>query len=181
MIVSIQNFWDVPRRHHTFQFLTPLKWRIVLITRMIFQERKMVLTSGFRDKLDNTLNFHFPFLKVSVLYVDFYKKNLDHPKVPKPVNQGDSSRISRRTRFFPDMRSSQGLRRRMFLSISQLKSTHQWLKFSWKLEKPPKNVHFLNYWMIQIVSGKSGSVTLLPFLTFNFMPKIMMILWLEVL
>ena len=49
---------------------------------------------------------------------------------------GTFSPIWAKTRIFPDMRFSQNVRGPLDLSFSAKKSTHQWLRFLSKLEKP---------------------------------------------
>ena len=71
-----QNFLTEPllTKNLTLWFYAPLKWRIVLyIPRVIFQERSMVLTCGFRSKLDNTWNFYFQWWKAQFSSLDFSK------------------------------------------------------------------------------------------------------------
>ena len=62
-------------------------------------------------------------------------------------------------------------------SFPTVKTSDQWLRFPGKVKNPNFRTHFCNYWMNQIFPGKSGFVSLLPLLSYNFMPSFGKILW----
>ena len=57
---TITQIHTDPDNKFTIRLYAPLKWRIVYsIPRVINQERSMILTCGFRGKLDKAFIFHF--------------------------------------------------------------------------------------------------------------------------
>ena len=79
-----------PRQTETYNLGCKLHWSGELLpgARALFGERNMVLTCGFRGKLDNTLNFHFQWQKASVSLLDFKKKSWTIQKTLKMRRSG---------------------------------------------------------------------------------------------
>ena len=77
----------------------------------------------------------------------------------KRVNQLHSGSSNSRSRFFPDMRFSQGVQKRTQLSENRIFRVTFMSHFSSKFDNVPKITRFRTYWMIRIFPGKSGRVT----------------------
>ena len=93
----------------------------------------------------------------------------------KRVNQLHSQSYISRSRFFPDMRFSQGVQKRTQLSENHTFRVTFMSQFSSKFDNVPKITRFCTYWMIRIFPGKSGRVTLFSLSRSNFVPKILKI------
>ena len=93
----------------------------------------------------------------------------------KRVNQLHSRSSISRSRFFPDMRFSQGVQKRTQLSEKHTFRVTFMSQFSSKFDNVLKIARFCTYWMIRIFPGKSGRVTLFSLSWSNFVPKILKI------